>query len=119
MADMVARIVRPAPLSSEKVLFAWRVAAGSVLARTTQVRLRADGCLLVQLQDERWRPEIERAVAVLRERMAAMLGGDVCREIRLAGGTASVPPRPRPSQPARGHQTRPSKAPATRKRRTR
>lgn len=130
MSEVVARLVRPAPLSPEKVLFAWRMAVGPMLARVTLVRLRSDGCLLVQLQDDRWRPELERAAGVVHERVAAALGADVLREVRLVG---EPPPRtartrrPRatvrhdtPEAPAAGRDApmQPGAPRATRKRRS-
>lgn len=92
MSDVVARLVRPAPLSIEKVLFAWRLAVGSALARATVVRLRPDGSLFVQLQDERWRPELELAIPVVRDRMASALGAGVLTTVRLADPPASSAP---------------------------
>lgn len=100
MSEVVAKLVRPAPLSPEKVLFAWRMAVGPMIARVTLVRLRSDGCLLVHLQDERWRPELERAARVVHERVAAALGADVLREIRLAGE-----PEPRAARTRRPRAT--------------
>ncbi|MEW5984850.1 MAG: DciA family protein [Acidobacteriota bacterium] len=131
MSDVVARLVRPAPLSAEKVLFAWRMAVGTALSRVTLVRLRNDGCLIVSLQDERWRPELERASALVRERMTATLGADVLRDVRLVGGPeeanrrparARAAPRrrtPGPPAPAGASARHERTAPATRKRRPR
>lgn len=116
MSDVVAKLVRSAPLSAEKVLFAWRMAVGAMLARVTAVRLRSDGCLLVHLQDERWRPELQRAAAVVRARMAAVLGDDVLREVCLVGAPQAAVRR---SRGDRQPPTRPQTAPTTRKRRTR
>ena len=128
MSDVVVKLVRPAPLSAEKVLFAWRTAVGAALARVTVVRLRSDGCLLVRLQDERWRPELERAGPLVRERLTAFLGPDVLRDVKLVGepiparrrasrsGTSSRRPA---SQAATGPAVEPTRAPASTRRRTR
>jgi predicted nucleic acid-binding Zn ribbon protein len=130
MSEVVARLVRPSPLSPEKVLFAWRMAVGPMLARVTLVRLRSDGCLLVHLQDERWRPELERAAGVVHERVTAALGTDVVREVRVVGGPeprSARPRRPRASvryestgPPAAGRDdpTKPRAPRATRKKRS-
>ncbi len=128
MSDVVARLVRPAPLSAEKVLFAWRTAVGPAIARVTVVRLRSDGCLLVSLQDERWRPELERAGSLVRERLTAVLGADVLRDVKLVAEPVPVRRRPsrsrassvRPSPPAAtGPAVEPTRAPASTRRRTR
>jgi len=73
---VVARAVRPAPLTPEKVVFAWRVAVGAALARVTRVRLTADHALEVEVDDARWCEEIERSGDIVLARVQAVLGAE-------------------------------------------
>jgi predicted nucleic acid-binding Zn ribbon protein len=70
-----------APLTPEKVEFAWRTVAGDALARVTRVRL-ADGVLHVKSDDPRWLAEVTRARGGLLPRLATLLGDGVVRIIR-------------------------------------
>ena len=47
ISGAVARLVRPAPLSAEKVLFAWRATVGPAVARVTRVRFAGLGVIEV------------------------------------------------------------------------
>ncbi len=79
----VARVLAGAPLTSAKVEFAWRFAVGPALARATTVRL--DGRLLrVQASTPAWQREIEKAAAIIRDRLALLLGPDVVRGLDVA-----------------------------------
>jgi predicted nucleic acid-binding Zn ribbon protein len=82
---MVARVLPAllarAPLSPEKVDFAWRTVAGDALARATRVTLR-DGILIVSANDARWLDEVARARTTLLARLNALLGDGTVRLIR-------------------------------------
>jgi len=79
-ASAIARIVRPAPLSIEKVMFAWRASVGPALARLTRVTLGQDGVMSVVVEDGRWVKELERSSSTILERLRDFLGQDeVCR----------------------------------------
>jgi predicted nucleic acid-binding Zn ribbon protein len=84
---MVARVLPAllarAPLSPEKVDFAWRTVAGDALARATRVTLR-DGILIVSANDARWLDEVARARTTLLARLNALLGDGTVRLIRSA-----------------------------------
>ena len=76
----IARVVRPAPLSPEKVLFAWRAAVGPAVARVTRVRLSGDRVLDVDFDDGRFGDELARLAPVVLRRVQEFLGADtVCR----------------------------------------
>lgn len=94
LASAIARIVRPAPLSIEKVLFAWRVTAGPALAKVTRVTLTAAGMLEVDVDDVRWRDELERSTTLLLDRMRDLLGPDCVQGI-VWKGPARSPAKPR------------------------
>ena len=96
----VAHLVRPAPLSAEKVLFAWRVAVGPAVSRATRVRLAADGALEVQVDDDRFGDELARSVPTVLRRVQELLGPETVsriglrRPVKPAGRRRRAAPRP-------------------------
>jgi hypothetical protein len=76
----LAALLRKAPLSDEKVAFAWRTAVGSTLDRVTSVSFK-DGILRVRVKDAAWQREIEKAAGIVRQRLNAILGDGVVRSI--------------------------------------
>ncbi len=91
--DFLAELLRKAPLSPEKLSFAWRAAVGPAMARVSAVTLTPDGTVEVRCADDHWRREIRRAVPMIRERLAALLGVEIVRQIKVPG--ASRPARAR------------------------
>ncbi len=79
---VLAQILTKAPLSPEKVCFAWRHAAGPAVDRATSVQF-ADGVLRVQVRDAAWKREVERAAPVLKDRLRQVLGDGVLRRIEV------------------------------------
>jgi hypothetical protein len=78
MPDALAAVLRNAPLSPEKIAFAWRTAVGVSMDRATSVEL--DGSTLrVLAKDAQWRREIEHSATLIRARLQALLGPDVIR----------------------------------------
>lgn len=80
MPDALAEILRKAPLSEEKVAFAWRSAVGPAVDKATRIELR-DHVLHVQVREKAWQREVERSAALIRSRLDALLGDDVVRYI--------------------------------------
>ena len=80
MPDAVAEILRKAPLTPEKVAFAWRSAVGAAVDKASTIELRA-GVLHVRARDVAWQREMERSAAVIRSRLDALLGAGVVRYI--------------------------------------
>ena len=78
----IAAILENAPLSDEKVAFAWRTAVGPAVAKVSTVELR-DGRLYVNVVDARWQREIEHSAGLIRSRLASMLGDGVVRFIEV------------------------------------
>jgi hypothetical protein len=78
--DALAAIIRKAPLNDDKIAFAWRTAVGSSLDRVTSVSFK-NGVLRVRAKDAAWQREIERAAAVVRHRLDALLGAGVVKQI--------------------------------------
>jgi hypothetical protein len=84
MSSAVARLVRPAPLSPEKVAFAWRTAVGSAVSRVTRVRLGGLlGLLEVIVDDDRFGDELARSTPLVLGRLQELLGADAVTGIDL------------------------------------
>jgi predicted nucleic acid-binding Zn ribbon protein len=81
--DALAALLRQAPLSEEKVAFAWRAAVGPAIAATTSIALH-DGVLHVRAKDAAWQRELERSARLVRARLDALLGAGVVRRIDVA-----------------------------------
>ena len=81
--DALAEILRKAPLTDEKVAFAWRSSVGPAIDRGTSVTLR-DGVLHVMARDAAWGREVERSEALIRARLESLLGRGVVRAIELS-----------------------------------
>jgi hypothetical protein len=82
MPAALASVLRLAPLTPEKVAFAWRTAVGAALDRATGVELRGS-TLVVQVRSEEWRHEIGRSLALIRARLNVVLGDGVVARIDL------------------------------------
>lgn len=81
--DALAAILRKAPLSDEKVAFAWRAAVGPAIDRGTTVKLD-DGVLRVQAREAAWGREVERSQGLIRARLETLLGGGVVQRIEIS-----------------------------------
>ena len=79
MPGVLADILRKAPLTPEKVAFAWRSAVGPAVDKATSIDLR-HGILYVTAPDASWQREVERSAGLIRSRLTAILG-DVVRSI--------------------------------------
>ena len=105
----LASIVRKAPLTDEKVTFAWRTAVGPVIAGATEVALSIEkGTLHVRTRDRAWQRELERSAATIRKRLDDLLGAGVVRALEITAAAASAGPRlavpPRAKETAAGAQ---------------
>jgi len=86
MPEALAAVLRKAPLSDQKVAFAWRTAVGASVARATTVAL--DGYTLrVTARDAQWRREIEHSAGLIRARLDALLGAGVVRGLDVVVGS--------------------------------
>ena len=81
--DALAEILRKAPLTDEKVAFAWRSSVGPAIDRGTSVALQ-DGVLRVAVREAAWGREIERSEALIRARLDSLLGRGVVRAIEIS-----------------------------------
>jgi hypothetical protein len=73
MPTALADILKKAPLTPEKVAFAWRSAVGPAVDNATTIKLRGR-VLYVQARDATWQREVERSAGLIRSRLAALLG---------------------------------------------
>ena len=80
---VLAEVIRRQPPSAARTTFAWQIAVGSALARSTTVELHA-GVVRVRARDLRWAREIERAAPTIVGRMQHLLGAAVVTGIEIA-----------------------------------
>ncbi len=85
MPKVLADVLRKAPLTPEKVAFAWRAAVGPAIARVSTVQLSADGVVHVACGDDHWRREIRRSAPMITSRLAALLGAEVVKQVKVPG----------------------------------
>jgi predicted nucleic acid-binding Zn ribbon protein len=81
---VVAEVVRKAPLTDEKVAFAWRLAVGAAVAKATTVRLGSDGTLYVTADAPAWNDSLRSSVGMIRSRLAHYLGEDTVKRIQYS-----------------------------------
>ena len=81
MPAVVGEVVRKAPLTDEKVAFAWRLAVGPALGKATRVRLAADGTLYVTADAPAWHDSIRASIGMIRSRLAHYLGENTIKRI--------------------------------------
>ena len=80
MPAALASVLRRAPLTPEKVAFAWRTAVGAAVDRASRVELRGS-TLVVAVQSGQWRQEIMRSAGLIRSRLNVVLGDGVVTSI--------------------------------------
>lgn len=90
---VLREVVRKAPLTPEKVSFAWRAAVGGTIDRVTAVRLDDHGVLHVTAGDAHWAREVKRSAPLILTRVQALLGDGVVKRMRVDGGDPSARPR--------------------------
>jgi hypothetical protein len=81
MPAVVGEVIRKAPLTDEKVAFAWRLAVGPAIAKATTVRLGSDGTLYVSAEAQAWIDSVRASVGLIRSRLAHFLGDDAIKRI--------------------------------------
>lgn len=78
----VAQLLQAAPLSSGKVRFAWRLAVGPAMDRSTRVRLERDA-LIVEAASPEWAREARRLSGIVLARMQTFMGADAVKRIEV------------------------------------
>jgi len=85
MPGALAEVLRKAPLTPEKIAFAWRTAVGPAVDRVTSIELKGRE-LHVRAKDASWQREVERSAALIRNRLNALLGDGVVRGLDVTVG---------------------------------
>ena len=85
MPGALGFVLRRAPLTPEKIAFAWRVTVGPAIDRATTVELR-DAVLYVRAKDAAWQREVERSAGLVRARLTTLLGEQAVRSIAVTAG---------------------------------
>ena len=85
LPDALAEILRKAPLTDDKVAFAWRSSVGPAIDRGTSVTLR-EGVLQVRAREAGWGREVERSETLIRARLDSLLDRGVVRAISIVVG---------------------------------
>ena len=78
----LAAVLQNAPLTPEKVAFAWRTAVGPSVDRVTAIELKGR-VLHVRTKDTLWQREVERSAGLIRVRLGALLGDDLVRGLKV------------------------------------
>ncbi|MGQ0737096.1 MAG: DUF721 domain-containing protein [Acidobacteriota bacterium] len=99
---VLAEIIRKAPLSPEKVAFAWNTVVGPGVAKATRVVLADQGVLVVTTADAHWAREVRRASGIIQPKLDDLLGAGTVKSLRVAPaqpsgdrrGSARPPTRP-------------------------
>jgi hypothetical protein len=81
MPAVVAEVIRKAPLTDEKVAFAWRLAVGPAVGKATTVRLGDDGTLYVTAESKAWSDSVRASIGLIRSRLAHLLGEDAVKRL--------------------------------------
>ena len=81
MPAVLAEVIRKAPLTDEKVAFAWRLAVGPAVDKATTVRLSSNGTLHVSAESPAWTDAVRKSAGLIRSRLAHFLGEHAVSQI--------------------------------------
>ena len=81
-SGVLAEIIRRQPPSPERANFAWQMAVGPAIARTTTIDL-VDGVILVTARDAHWARAVERGAATILPRMQHLLGAQTISALKV------------------------------------
>jgi hypothetical protein len=81
MPVVLAEVIRKAPLTDDKVAFAWRLAVGPAVGKATSVRLGSNGTLYVKAEAPAWNDAIGKSLGIIRSRLAHYLGETAVKNI--------------------------------------
>jgi hypothetical protein len=74
--SVLADVLRRQPLTPAKLAFCWRLAVGPAIQRASHVKLGRPGELIVEVEDPRWKRELERALPLVKNRLEYLLGAE-------------------------------------------
>lgn len=81
MPGVVADVIRKAPLTDAKVAFAWRLAVGPAVDKSTKVRLAGDGTLYIRGESQAWVDSVRASIGLIRSRLAHFLGETAIKRV--------------------------------------
>lgn len=81
MPAVLAEVIRKAPLDDAKVAFAWRLAVGPAVDKSTTVRLAEDGTLYVRAESQAWIDSVHSSIGLIRSRLAHFLGEQAVKRV--------------------------------------
>jgi hypothetical protein len=82
-AGVLAEIIRRQPPSAERTSFAWQIAVGPAISRSTTIDL-IDGIIRVTARDAHWARAVERAATTILPRMQHLLGAQAITDMKVA-----------------------------------
>jgi hypothetical protein len=82
--NVLAEVLRKAPLTPEKVSFAWRHAVGPAIDRVSAARLGDAGVLYITVTEPHWGPAVHKSSRLILERLAILLGPGVVTRLETA-----------------------------------
>ena len=74
LPGVLADVIKKAPLTPEKVAFAWRLAVGPAVGKATTVTLDGQGVLHVKANTPAWTAAVRKSRSLLHLRMNDLLG---------------------------------------------
>lgn len=80
---VVEEVLRKAPLTPEKVAFAWRMSVGPAIGKVTSVRLDSDGLLHVRCETAAWVAAVRKSSSLIRRRLDALLGAGAVKALHF------------------------------------
>ena len=81
-AGVLAEIIRRQPPSSERTSFAWQIAVGPAISRSTSIDV-VEGVIVVTARDAHWARAVERAATTILPRMQHLLGTQAITEMKV------------------------------------
>jgi hypothetical protein len=86
LTGVLAEVIKKAPLTPEKVAFAWRLAVGPAVAKATTVSLDAVGVLHVQASTPAWIAAVRKSTSLVHHRMNDLLGEGTVKTVQFDSG---------------------------------
>ncbi len=79
---LLRHVLQRAPLSDDKVAFAWHTVVGAAVSRVTSVALAGD-TLRVRTPDATWQRELQRSAPAILPKLSELLGPGVVARLDI------------------------------------
>ena len=83
LPGVLADVIKKAPLTPEKVAFAWRLAVGPAVGKATTVTLDGQGVLHVNANTPAWIAAVRKSTSLIHLRMNDLLGDGVVKALQF------------------------------------